>query len=495
MKKIKYAIIALCAAGLTACSDTFMDTNPTDQIGETTVASSLENLYTSLNGVHRAMVKQYLGSQSCGGEPSWDINRDVLGEDLVHPSTGNSWFLATARWVDHRNAKSTLNKYGFFFYYKLALNANLILNSVDEVPRTDENLYAGVKGEALCFRAFSHFQLVQLYGERYQAGANNTQLGVPYRKAPESTELARNTVEECYQYINEDLDSAIELLKNYEAATVTHLSLKVAYGLKARVMLAQQKYAEAANYADLAIQTAEKEGHKLMDGEEALCGFASILTDNKEAIWAANTQDDQTIYFYSFYAYMSWNFNASAIRAVPRCINSNLYDKISDTDIRKQWWDPTGEAEVPTSSFKRFPYQNRKFRARSSSNAVGDFPFMRLSELYLMKAEALARNNQTQEAQSVLTTFATKRDPKYKATSTNAAQLIEEIMIQRRVELWGEGFRFTDLKRLNLPLNRSNSNHDKAISVKMEVSAGSNEWQFMIPQEEMDANSLMVQNK
>lgn len=85
MKKIKYAIIALCAAGLTACSDTFMDTNPTDQIGETTVASSLENLYTSLNGVHRAMVKQYLGSQSCGGEPSWDINRDVLGEDLVHP--------------------------------------------------------------------------------------------------------------------------------------------------------------------------------------------------------------------------------------------------------------------------------------------------------------------------------------------------------------------------------------------------------------------------
>ena len=496
MKRFKYTILALCVAGLTACSDTFMETNPTDQIGETTVASSLENLYIALNGTHRAMVKQYLSSQGCGGEPSWDIDRDVLGEDLVHPTAGNPWFLKTLQWVDHRDSKSTLTKFGFFFYYKLILNSNLLLNNVDEVDRTDENLYSGVKGEALCFRAFGHFQLVQLYAERYKAGGGNTQLGIPYRKTPETGEIARNTVEECYQYINEDLDAAIELLKNYEAKEVTHFSLKVAYGLKARVLLAQQNYAEAAKYADLAIQTAEKEGHKLMNGKEELMGgFASMLTDNKEAIWAANTQDDQTIYFYSYYAYMSWNFNASAIRAVHRCVNSALYDEISNTDIRKQWWDPTGKAEVPASNFKRFPYQNRKFTAKSSSNAVGDFPFMRLAELYLMKAEALARNNQLQEAQKTLTAFALTRDPEYKETSKTAVELAEEIMIQRRIELWGEGFRFTDLKRLNLPLDRNNTNHDKGISVKMHVDAGSPEWQFKIPDDEMNANSLMTQNR
>mgnify|MGYP000506269308 FL=1 len=227
MKRFKYTILALCVAGLTACSDTFMETNPTDQIGETTVASSLENLYIALNGTHRAMVKQYLSSQGCGGEPSWDIDRDVLGEDLVHPTAGNTWFLKTLQWVDHRDSKSTLTKFGFFFYYKLILNSNLLLNNVDEVDRTDENLYSGVKGEALCFRAFGHFQLVQLYAERYKAGGGNTQLGIPYRKTPETGEIARNTVEECYQYINEDLDAAIELLKNYEAKEVTHFSLKV----------------------------------------------------------------------------------------------------------------------------------------------------------------------------------------------------------------------------------------------------------------------------
>ena len=192
---------------------------------------------------------------------------------------------------------------------------------------------------------------------------------------------------------------------------------------------------------------------------------------------------------------MSWNFNASAIRAVPRCVNSALYDEISNTDIRKQWWDPTGKAEVPASNFKRFPYQNRKFTAKSSSNAVGDFPFMRLAELYLMKAEALARNNQLQEAQKTLTAFALTRDPEYKETSKTAVELAEEIMIQRRIELWGEGFRFTDLKRLNLPLDRNNTNHDKGISVKMHVDAGSPEWQFKIPDDEMNANSLMTQNR
>ncbi|NYI48592.1 hypothetical protein F5613_000637 [Macellibacteroides fermentans] len=74
-------------------------------------------------------------------------------------------------------------------------------------------------------------------------------------------------------------------------------------------------------------------------------------------------------------------------------------------------------------------------------------------------------------------------------------QLAEEIMIHRRVELWGEGFRFTDLKRLNLPLDRTGSNHEAAIAIKLSEPAGSKEWQYMIPQDELNANPLMTQNE
>ena len=98
-------------------------------------------------------------------------------------------------------------------------------------------------------------------------------------------------------------------------------------------------------------------------------------------------------------------------------------------------------------------------------------------------------------SQNTFTKFAITRDPSYVASSTTKEQLAEEIMIHRRVELWGEGFRFTDLKRLNLPLDRTGSNHEAAIAIKLSEPAGSKEWQYMIPQDELNANPLMTQNE
>ena len=62
-----------------------------------------------------------------------NIYRDVLGDDLVHPSTGNGWFLSDLRWVSHRNPNATSTKYPFYIYYQFILNANLILQNVDKV--------------------------------------------------------------------------------------------------------------------------------------------------------------------------------------------------------------------------------------------------------------------------------------------------------------------------------------------------------------------------
>ena len=167
-----------------------------------------------------------------------------------------------------------------------------------------------------------------------------------------------------------------------------------------------------------------------------------------------------SVYFYSFYAYMSWNFSAAAIRQGVKCINADTYDTMSDTDLRRAWFDPTGEAEVHASNFVKQPYQNRKFTARSSANAVGDVAFMRLAEMYLTEAEALARAGRDDEAQQVFAKFQVTRDPSYVSKGNTGDALAEEIMNSRRVELWGEGFRFFDLKRLHQPIKRGR-NFDK----------------------------------
>lgn len=493
MKLYKHYLIAACTLFLSGCSSDYLDTIPTDKTPEESIKGTVDNLYSALNGTHRAMYIQYDNQSSQAGESSMNITRDMLGEDLVNSATANGWFISDARWINHRNENSNMLRYTFNYYYKLILNANLILESINTAAGEDDVLRNGIKGEAFCFRAFSHFQLVQLFGKRYEAGTTNNQLGITYRVTSPIEKLPRNTVEDVYTRINADLDSAILCLGTYNAENVNHFSLKVAYGLKARVALVQGNWNAAATYADKAITTALADGNMLQTGSELLKGFV-IAGENKEWMWASIMTDNQTIYFYSFFSFMSWNFNSTNIRSNPKLILNHLYNHITPTDIRSKWWDPTGLLPGPSSSFLSVKYQNRKFTAKSPSTSVGDILYMRLPEMYLIKAEALARSGNDADADIVLKQLMVTRNPDY-VTTASGNDLIKEILLQRRIELWGEGFRFTDLKRLNEPLNRLNSNHIESVSQQMEVSAGNKLWQFLIPKREIETNPFAVQNE
>lgn len=494
MNPIKYFLLSsvLLAA---ACNSDFLDVRPSDRLDLETALSTQENLYAALNGIHRKMVAQYLSNQACGGEPSMCIIRDCLGEDLVHSNVNNSYYLDMHRWIDHRNETALLNKYPFVFYYPLILQANLILGAVDRVPVTDSLQLEGIRGEALCFRVWAHFQLLQLYAARYETGRTNDQPGIPYRRTVSTMPQKRSTVEECYRLICDDLEKSIACLRDYVPVGVSHFSLKVAYGLQARVLLAMHNYPAAASAAATAIALAEAEGCRLMAGDECLGGFSKIVSRSREALWASNPLDDQGVAFYSFYAYMSWNFNSGAIRTTPRCINSSLYARIASTDIRAAWWDPTGQKELPAANYTKAPYQQRKFMAVSTSLSVGDFAYMRLAELYLLRAEALARSGHEEDARQVLYDFVTTRDAAYIFPTTTGEALLEEILFHRRIELWGEGFRFTDLKRLGLPLDRTGSNHSDLVCSVMRIEPEDPAWQWLIPSEEINASlGLMTQN-
>jgi hypothetical protein len=97
-------------------------------------------------------------------------------------------------------------------------------------------------------------------------------------------------------------------------------------------------------------------------------------------------------------------------------------------------------------------------------------------------------------SRQALFTLMKNRDPEYQLSTRSGQALIDEIMLNRRIELWGEGFRFTDLKRLNLPLNRNGANHTTALALTFDVPAGINDWEFLLPRAELNANPLVVQN-
>jgi hypothetical protein len=502
MKLLKYYGLGLIIAGsmtLTGCSSDYLDTTSTQSVSESDISSTLQNIYAALNGIHRKMVSQDTGVQCLGGEPGIMMCRDAEADDMTWIK--NTWMKAGyLGWTANMNDQSVYNYNIWQTYYGWILNANKILNSVEEVSDIEKasKLYNQVKGEALCIRAWAHFNLVQLYAKRYVAGTTNSQDGIPYRTAATSEPMARNTVEDVYKLILEDLTNACTLLDGLSVksltggANVNHYSAMTAWGLKARVALAMQDYTNAATYAATSIKLAEAAGLSLMKGDELYNGFANITSTTNEAMYAATTLDDQTVYFYSFYAYMSWNFSSSAVRQGVKCINAETYNTMSKTDLRRAWWDPTGKMDVPSTSFARQKYQNRKFAARSTADNVGDVAFMRLAEMYLTEAEALARAGSA-DAQTVFTKFQLTRDPSYVSKGNTGDALITEIMNSRRVELWGEGFRFYDLKRLNLDLKRG-SNFSVAFCSFLEKKAGEKGWVWEIPKSETDYNKLCTKN-
>ncbi|MEJ7736000.1 MAG: RagB/SusD family nutrient uptake outer membrane protein [Chitinophagaceae bacterium] len=490
MKNIKYTYyLAAIFLLITSCKKDYLETLPTDAVNSESVFTSTANAMAALNGIHKALYNQYLSNQDQGGQGSIMIYMDMLGDDLVMTAQGTGWFNATYRWEAHRNASANTQPtyFAYYFYYRIIINANNIINNIDKAEGPDAEKKA-IKGEALTYRAWAHFMLVQLYGKRYDATTKpNAQLGVPLKLASTTEGQPRVTVEEVYAQINKDLDDAITNLAGYSRANKSHFNLSVAKGVKARVALTQQNWADAAKFASEA-----KQGYSLMNNEQYVTGFNDY--SNPEWMWGSHQVPEQTTFFYSFYAFMSANYNSGAIRTNPKAINSTLYNQISATDVRKKLWDVTGASvPVPPNGLKR-PYINKKFLVANTSSSAGDVPNMRAAEMYLIEAEARARLGQDGAAADVLSTLLLNRDPAYVKSASTGQALIDEIFVHRRVELWGEGFRFLDLKRTNSSLDRTGANHDPALARILTMPAGDNQWEFLLPQAELDANKAAVQN-
>lgn len=490
MNRFRYSLL-VCISMIvitSACKKNYLDTNPTNAIADEAAVATTTNAMGALNGIHRLLYSQWLGNQDQGGVGAVYIYSDMMGDDLVMTTAGNGWFNGSYQWLDHRNVNSRVPQFNWYFFYRIISNANLIINKIDNAsgPATDKK---AIKAEALTFRAWSHFMLVQTFGKRYDEAGNNTQLGVPILTVNTVEGQPRATVDEVYAQINKDLDEAIVNFAGYNRTNKSHFNINVAKGIKARVALTQGKWAEAATLAAEA-----RAGFNLMSNAQYLEGFNSI--NNPEWIWGSAQVADQSTFFYSYFAYMSANFSSTNIRTNPKAINSNLYKQISPSDVRKQLWDSTGKnTAFPTpAGGARYPYMNRKFLAASSNSSIGDVPNMRAAEMYLIEAEAKARLGQTAAAQDILFTLVTNRDPAYMKSTNTGQGLIDEILLQRRLELWGEGFRWFDLKRLNLGVDRQASNHKLSLARIFTIAPGDKEWEYLIPQAEINANPAMVQN-
>ena len=533
----RYFVALLGSAMLltTSCSD--LDTNPSGstmgdgQLNEV-LAQDPSKLKSEVSGMYANMIEYGAITQWYGtGQPrhydfgyaSTMMMMDASGQDEPSQVSGYNWYNKPLRFVD-RTANSETTYFIWNQCYKNIKVANDVLKSVDLENLSD--VAKSYVGQAYAMRAFEYFTLIQIYQFSYKGHEDAAGVPIVTEKTAEAeaNNNPRAAVKDVYKQIMDDLNTAIDYLTDSRSAK-SEINRQVAYGLRARVNLVMQNWSDAAADAQKAA-----EGYTPLSKDAAAApGFNDVSASNW--IWGNIVDESNDIVqsgILNFPSMMcSFTGNGYSPTYACRMINSKLWKEIPSTDVRKGWWidenlnspivnpkyvvhqedeDEDGNVVKYLAVYNQTgdevaditePYTNVKFGAYKNQygnelNAC-DIPLMRVEEMILIQAEATAMGGNVEEGKRILENFVrTYRDPSYTCNATTAEGVQDAVWFQRRVELWGEGFSFTDLLRLKKPLDRTGANYE--VSVRFKLPAESPIFLYLIPEDEENHNEALVGN-
>lgn len=536
------ALFGLLMLG-TGCSDSWLQTEPTDQASNETILSSTENAKKAINGLCKLMTMQhgaYWDYFANNGEGT------VIQYYLEYPGRDFNYPLMSPGWSVIFNNKYTQNvtsgycAYPWYYYYSIVGNANTIIANIDNAEG-EQNEKDYIKAGALTFRAYAFLRLSQIYCDSWKESNNGATEGIVLRLDESTGDLPLSTLAQTYEQIYSDLEKAISLFKSnsnitrdsfYDGSSVTcYPDLNVASAILARAALSKNDYQTALDNAHAA-----REGRDLMSNADYKGGF---FKSNSEWIWGTFNDAQETLYYGAFLVTFARNGYYATKNHYHVCVARDYIDAIADSDIRKGLFLhqgtflPEGKTindvlDTETSSQvgmftededgdeaynkaetyikENFPdmsatpynaYTSLKY-ACEGMPGIGSIPLIRSSEMLLIEAEAnyfLHTNNPTLAQNSLIALNKTSgRDPNYTCNLTGE-QLFEEIAKYRRLELWGEGHSWLDCKRWGIPVVRKTftegGNYDASVSGTFGYVNGEcikTFWKWSIPVGETDLN-------
>ncbi len=435
------------------------------------------------------------------GYPSFFLMRDVMGQDITMED-GNDWYTTWYSCGTGLGPSYAYCQMPWTYFYGWIKSCNEVLTMAGENPDEDKITGAGI---AYAMRAMFYMDLARMFAQKTY-GEDPTSETVPL--VLETTSVndlaynARATNEVMWAQIISDLDKAEEYLADYSRSDKYTPDLSVVYGLKARAYLTMEDWSNARTYAKMA-----QEGYSLLSEDEYLSRTTGFNTPNEAWMFAVTylSTDDNILLNDADSCWGSQMIievsesgcGYAANYGAPKRIDYHLYNTIPDTDFRKKCFidfaiDDMDEAEalVALAEYSDSPDGILTTAEGTNSGVVGGLevkfrpnggehanqytaftvavPLMRVEEMYLIEAEAAGMLSES-EGISLLTAFATTRDPSYtygthgsEAYGNSSQSTFQnEVWWQRRVELWGEGFATYDIKRYDKGIIRSyaNTNH------------------------------------
>lgn len=308
--------------------------------------------------------------------------------------------------------------------YRAILNANIILDKLQDLKYAkDDMAYATVKGAALFYRGYRYLALAGIFAEQYVPQSADTCLGLPLRMDSDFNKPStRSTLSETYQLIISDLKTSADLLPE-KPSIASRPGKAAAYGAMARTYLVMGDYHQSLLYADSCLQLHDV----LMDYNELNVNSASpILRFNEEVIFQARSQ------------------TTPALARSRAKIDSVLYASYDEYDLRRNaFFSANGDGS--------YAFKGGYDGLGTNSGYV--FAGIVSDEVYLIKAECLARIGQPTQAMAVLNTLLSVRWQEgyfSPIVVSDAEEALRIILRERRKELLFRGIRWIDLKRLHL---------------------------------------------
>ncbi len=465
----KYLLI-LAAAGwfmLAGCKKDFLNTQPSqfltpDQLAGAAVQDP-KLLNGSIAGLYTTMFTPGVGGTTGHddfGQKGVDIYSDMVASDMVLGALNYGWYATIARYQGTVDFTRNDNYIPWRYYYRQIFGANSIidiLGGTDAVPATAAA--KATMGQAKTMRAYGYFYLSQLYAKEYGDGTAKI-LPVYTNANPTDINHPKSTTKQVYDLMVSDLTTSITYLTGFTRASKDQVDINVAKGLLCYVLAArgsQADWTQVAQYTQdiMSAYPITTPAYVVYNGTNiATAGFNDVATPSW--MWGVDLTLSQGINLISWWGQVDQFTYSYAWAGDPKTIDRGLYDAIRPDDIRKN------QFASPTASFKLQPinkFFDPKRTSGSQRQVITDLVYMRSDEFYLLNAEAKARLGQDAAARQALSTYLATRitDVSY-LNSLSGQALLNEIYLQTRIELWGEGKSYLAMKRNKATITRG-SNH------------------------------------
>lgn len=451
----KYIILSVAIAGMISC-ESMLDTEPKTSIAAGTALNTYLGVEAALNGAYAALrgPEGYTGSPGAATYYGREmiIYPELLADNVRNVNPGTCSCRGSAQLVNQVGSHLDIWKAA----YAVITKSNLVIDAIDQVEDASDAEKAAVKAQALFLRGYTYFDLIKLYAYNPNHIQNGFDLGVPlilegvddYGKV-EFPERAKVT--EVYSQIEKDLLKALELFSAdgvespaspfYATKGATHALLSRLY-----LYLGNDRYENAITQANAALSSGVGTFQETPESYVAMWEQPSNPESIFELQFASTAELPQNPNDNTIQAnYQQVNTGTTRIGFGDIVVANNLLVEYEAGDARREvmvdYVRSDGENVIETN----------KFQGSKGSFGFDNVPVIRISEVYLNRAESYARSGNEGEALNDLNKIRNRAGLQDLNVSGN--ELIEAILKERRLELAFEGHRFFDLTRIgkNIP--------------------------------------------